>query len=499
MKALKFWKENPALLYGLALLLGALYFLQTPLALIPLLFLLLSKKHVFIVTLLFLLPLAYLHQCYFFPPSGTAISGCFTIKSVREMRKFTKGWSYLGSLSTKQGWLTCRVQSKTYFPADKKYQITGSVKTQNGRFYTLKATSWQPIEGSFCIAQLRYLAKKWSRGYIERHIKQKRSAAFITGMAIGELEDPVMLQEFGSLGLSHIMAISGFHFALVTLAFHLILSLFLSHKIESLFLIVILTLYMLFIGDSPSVQRAWIVAMVFLLGQLWERPTQPLNSLGFAILLSILLNPLSVTTLSFQLSFLATGGILLLYQPMQALLLQWVPKLTFKEVVERHLLWQHGYVLAGLVREGIALSLAVHLALLPLLLYFFHAFPLSSLIYNLFFPFCAGLALLLFILGILTGGLLHPLNGWYCEHLLSLTESPPLQLKTVYVESISPVWMTLYLTLLFVFSIWWKSRDSGEECNTKTQRHEGTKRGEISHQIIGAVKEGVSRIINGIL
>ncbi|MCH9627714.1 MAG: hypothetical protein S4CHLAM2_13560 [Chlamydiales bacterium] len=452
MKLTFFWNRHPALLYGLTLLLSTLFVLQTPYAALPLL-LFLDKKNVGIVTLLFLLPIAYLYQAYTFPPSGTPLKGTFTIQSITENKGFTPGWTYRGHLKTKEGRLQCQLRSQERHKANCAYQISGLAFTQNERFYYIKPFQWEPVPYTFSLAEIRYHAKKWVKHYIERKVKGARAAQFLIGMVTGGLEDPVMLQAFGNLGLSHIMAISGFHFALLTLALHLILRLILPPKPEAWLLMGALTLYLLFIGESPSVQRAWIVAMVFLLGRLIERPPNPLNSLGVALCLIIALNPLSAITLSFQLSFLATGGILLFYKPLHHLLLLWIPKYPLQEAIERSLLWQQGYFFAVLIREALALTLSVHLTLLPLLLTFFHTFSLNSLIYNLFFPFCASLALFLFLLGIFTGGLLHPLNSWYCEHLLTLTESPPLLFKTFYIENIPNLFTIIYIISLFIILI----------------------------------------------
>ncbi len=449
MKPSNFWNKHPSLLYGLSLLLGTLFVLCSPLALIPLLFLL-DKKHVVVATLLFLLPLAFLYHVYTFPPSNTVVSGVFHIQSLRDGKSFLKGWSYRGVLKTKEGKIHCQMHSKVYYQANRSYRITGRASSRNGLFYSIKPFEWKPVENSFSLAEERYHAKKWVKAYIERHISQSRAAHFLSGMVTGELEDQMLCQEFGNLGLSHIMAISGFHFALLTLFFHLLLRLFLPQKIEAILLIALLTLYLLFIGNSPSIQRAWIVAMVFLLGQILERPISPLNSLGLALCIAVLSNPLSSATLSFQLSFLATAGILLLYSPLNQLLQTWIPKLPLSDVIERPFLWQHIYVAGNMLREALALTGAVHLVLVPYLLYVFHTFSLNSLIYNLFFPFCASIALFLFLLGILTGGLLHPLNGWYCEKLLTLTEAPPILFKPFYIEGI-PSWMVvIYTTILFV-------------------------------------------------
>ncbi|MEZ5315002.1 MAG: ComEC/Rec2 family competence protein [Chlamydiales bacterium] len=451
------WIRYPALFYGLTLFLGTLFALASPLAILPL-FLLMNKENVFKGALIFLIPMVYLYHVYIFPPSDTVVSGKFYIQSIQESRSITKGWNYRGLLKTPTGSLACLIHSKTRYLANQIYQIHGKAYSESGYFYLIKEAEWMALYKTCSLVEMRYQAKKWVRSYIKRHIKNRRSAQFLTGMITGSLEDPMLIQEFSHLGLSHIMAISGFHFALLTLFIHLLLHLFLPPKGEACLLIFILTIYLLFIGESPSIQRAWIVTLLFLIGQIFERSSQPLNSLGVALFIVIFLNPLSAITLSFQLSFLATAGILVLYQPLNQLLQLWIPKISLKEALAHRLIWQHFYFLAALIREALTLTLSVHLALLPLLLYHFHTFSLNSLIYNLFFPFCASLALFLFIISILTGGLLHPLNNWYCGWLLKLTESPPILFKTFFLEKISPELCTIYMSVLFSLAIYWTYR-----------------------------------------
>ena len=199
--------------------------------------------------------------------------------------------------------------------------------------------------------------------------------------------------------------------------------------------------------------------MIVLIGQLLEKRTLPLNTIGVTLICTLLIHPISSTTLSFQLSFLATGGIVLLYQPINHLLQLWIPKRSLKEILTHHLLWKQGYILASFFRSTLALTLAVHTALLPLFLLYFHSFSINSLVYNLFFPFLASISLILFILALPLGNWLHAINNSYTHWLLGITESPPIIFKTFYIETM-PHWLVaLYLTALFLLAIHYKEEE----------------------------------------
>lgn len=448
-----FWDRNPALLYGLALFLGCLFTLQTPWALLPFLFLL-HKKYVWQVTLLFLLPCCMIYQIYTFPPSGSIVEGTFYPHSIRKNERFGKGWSYSGVLKTEEGRIHCFCFSKNYMPPTAHYKIRGRVRALKGTGYALKVLGPWEFQGShFSLAGWREQAQSYVKEYIKRHIKQERAALFLTGMVTGQLKDKALQNAFGQLGLSHLMAISGLHFSLLALAFHSLLRLFLPPKIQAVFLSLLLTLYFLFIGDTPSILRAWLMAMVFLLGQIIERRSSALNAIGVALLLSLLWNPLSVATLSFQLSFLATAGILFFYYPCDQMLNHLLSKRPLKTLLNTHWVWQHCYILLSLLREALALTLAVHLTIFPLLLLAFHTFPINSLVYNLFFPFLASLALLFFLISIPLGHWAHVINGYYCDWILRITESPPILFKAFYAEHL-PAWLlALFLTALLLIAL----------------------------------------------
>ena len=459
-----FWRRYPALLYGLSLLFGSFFALVSPLAFFPFLLLLLHKKKVFSVATLFLLPSVVAYQFYTFPTSGTLVDGVFYIHSIRKSERFGKGWVYQGTLHTKEGRVRCRCFAKEYLSAQKSYHIAGKIRKTHSYEYALKTHGkWIQKSARFNCIDLRYKAQEKVKAYISQCIPQKRASHFLSGIVTGQLEDKILQKEFNQLGLSHLMAISGLHFSLIAMVLHVLFRLFLPPKMESIALMCGLTLYFMFVGNTPSILRAWMMAMVFLLGLLFERRTSGINSLGVALCLAILIDPLSTLTLSFQLSFLATGGILFFYLPCEQLLQKWLPKKKFKHVIFKNVVWQWSYIGYSLLRSSFALTAAVHLVLLPLLLNVFHNFSLNSLFYNLFFPFFASMALLFFILSIPFGPWLHLLNGYFCDWILRITESPPLHLKTIYVSHFPSWLLTVLLTSFFVL---------GVKLNTKSQRRE---------------------------
>lgn len=111
-------------------------------------------------------------------------------------------------------------------------------------------------------------------------------------------------------GLSHTVAISGMHVSIL-----LGILAFLTRKRWVLTLVIGLPVVLLFVfttGCSPSVLRAAVMQTIFLAAPLARRETDAPTALCAAMLLLLLQNPYVIANVSFQLSFAAMAGILLL-------------------------------------------------------------------------------------------------------------------------------------------------------------------------------------------
>ncbi len=151
----------------------------------------------------------------------------------------------------------------------------------------------------------------------------ENGAMFLKSVLLGEKSD--MTQDFYSelkrSGLSHIAAVSGMHLSYLVLLLSAFSRLFkVGKRAFSVFIIFFSLCFMLLTGLSPSAVRATIMIVCLYSGSLLFRRSDPLTSLGLAILIITIANPYVAFNSSFLLSFGATAGILLISAPLEKLL-----------------------------------------------------------------------------------------------------------------------------------------------------------------------------------
>ena len=125
--------------------------------------------------------------------------------------------------------------------------------------------------------------------------------------------------DFARAGAAHMLAVSGLHLAIVT-AVVLAIALALLGRWKYLYVWIALAAvagYVLLTGMRPPVVRAGIMAAVFLLAELAGRQKHGATALGFAAAIMIGMEPGLLTHTSFQLSFLAMAGLMVLYGPLR--------------------------------------------------------------------------------------------------------------------------------------------------------------------------------------
>ena len=140
------------------------------------------------------------------------------------------------------------------------------------------------------------------------------AGALIPGMVLGDTskQSPEFKNSMKRSGLTHLVAVSGANFALVS-AFVLWMMQFLFARMKFRLSATALSLiaFIALVRPSPSVLRAAAMAAVLLVAQGTKRGRDSLPALGFAMAAVVIIDPWQARDAGFALSVLATAGLLL--------------------------------------------------------------------------------------------------------------------------------------------------------------------------------------------
>ncbi len=199
---------------------------------------------------------------------------------------------------------------------------------------------------------------------IERHLTTDQTKAVAKALLLGQKDDldQSIKDAYRDAGAMHVLAVSGLHVGIIASVFLLFLFPLRYYKPERIRYLRITAIGAIWVfayicNWSPSVSRAAIMLSVFLFGTSFFESYVGLNVLAIAGFILLLYHPKYVYDIGFQFSFLAVLGILLSYSA----LVEFV---------------HFGHKLFRYVWRLVALTLSAQLFLFPLLLYYFHQFPL---------------------------------------------------------------------------------------------------------------------------
>ena len=227
---------------------------------------------------------------------------------------------------------------------------------------------------------LKGLAKRCQYFLYQQYRKmgiEGQELGIISALTLGYREDldKDVQRAFSASGAMHVLAVSGLHTGIVWGIVMWILTLGGLYKplwedkfrrwLLNISTIVLIWAYAFLTGLSPSVMRSALMLTFWALSSLLELQTSRWNPLLAAAVVILIVNPLALWSVSFQLSFAAVAGIMLFGSSMQ------------QAVVSKGRVWQS---VSGLL----IVSLAAQLGTMPLTLHYFgqtsNYFALTNLI-----------------------------------------------------------------------------------------------------------------------
>lgn len=210
----------------------------------------------------------------------------------------------------------------------------------------------------------------------------KEESGILKAMLLGNKNsiDENIQEIFQNSSLAHIIAISGLHINYIELVLRKILDTFINSKRKKdLIIIIFLIFFYIFTGGSASCIRACFMICFSIIGKIIYRKANKINSICFALLFILILNPYSIRDIGLQLSF---GGIIGLN--------------LFKELIK---IKNKTNKILNYIIENLNTSLAVQIIILPIILYHFNKLSLTFFISNILVSF---LILPMLVLGYLS-------------------------------------------------------------------------------------------------
>ncbi|MDL2297051.1 ComEC family competence protein [Bacteroidales bacterium OttesenSCG-928-B11] len=192
----------------------------------------------------------------------------------------------------------------------------------------------------------------------------------ITAILLGndETMDPALKMQYSSAGVSHILCVSGMHVGIIFMILDFLLKPLnygrRTRILKSVILLLSIWGYAQITGLAPSVQRAATMFSFVTIGGLLRRNTNVFHSLFASLFILLVINPLLLFEIGFQLSYAAVFGIVVFQKPIADL---WKPKFRIVKYF-----W-----------ELAAVSVSAQLATFPFAVYYFGQFPNYFLIANL--------------------------------------------------------------------------------------------------------------------
>jgi competence protein ComEC len=221
----------------------------------------------------------------------------------------------------------------------------------------------------------------WCVGQLEWYITDKETLGLMKAMLMNDTDmlDDDLSDAYEATGIVHIIAISGGHIAVFFFVVAMLLA-WLRHRkyswIKYIAAIPLIWLYVVVAGAPPSAVRAATMFSLLGIGFALQKSQNGINQLLGTAFILLCANPAWLFDIGFQLSFIAVLSIMIFYKPIY----KWAApanKIT-------RVLW-----------SAVAVSIAAEILVAPIVIYYFHLFPLQFIIANVLAWLFMGIVLVL--------------------------------------------------------------------------------------------------------
>lgn len=296
-------------------------------------------------------------------------------------------------------------------------------------------------------------AKLWTASTLDIDDQYLTEFQISKALLIGDKENmsPELKADYSRLGIAHILTVSGLHVGIIFLIFSTALS-FLNYNrqsriIKAGLILIVIWFYAGLAEFAAPVQRSALMFSILTLGNISSSRYSSLNALFFSCFISVVINPLVINTIGFQMSYIAVLSIIVIGNYIQN-------RIIFSNRAVK-------YVFGMAV-----ITVSAQVAILPISAYYFHQVSFVFLLTNIVVvPLFTFVIIPLLIIGISLAWvpILSDTAILTCYKILKAINKLAVQLSTSQYTAIENVYISLteviviYIVIILTTTLVYKS------------------------------------------
>ncbi|MEP5339964.1 MAG: ComEC/Rec2 family competence protein [Algibacter sp.] len=279
----------------------------------------------------------------------------------------------------------CKTELKTIYPPLNPSQFDYKHYLSKKYIYHQIVTSHQSLFKSetkhYSLFGIANDIREFINLKLKKHHFKPDELAIINALLLGQRQDisEAVYSSYTNAGVIHILAVSGLHIGIILMLLNFVLKPLEHFKkgklIKIILILFILWSFAIIAGLSASVTRAATMFSIVAIGMNLKRPTNIFNTLAISVFILLLVKPVFLFDVGFQLSYMAVLAIVI------------IDPLLYK-------LWKPKNKIVNFYWHTLTVTVSAQLGILPLSLYYFHQIPSLFFISNLVI-----IPLLMYILG----------------------------------------------------------------------------------------------------
>lgn len=306
---------------------------------------------------------------------------------------------------------------------------------------------------------------------INKNMKQ-HIASIVNGLILGDKSkiEEKLNERFSNAGISHILAVSGLHVTYIILGISISLRKIIGKRKANFFTIFIVIFYMFITNFSPSITRAGIMSILYIISNIINRKNDILTSISFSLLVILIYNPFLIMDLGLQLSYGGTIGIILFYKTILDILnnfkiknkkYKYIIPLKYKKILDK-------------IKEIISISISVQIFIFPIIIFHLNKFSIYFIISNLLLAIIIGpliilcfLYIIILLINIQIAKFLSFIIEYLIQILLFFSKIGNLPLSKIYIPTFKIYQIVIYYIIIFMFRFFYDIYNSRNVNKTK--------------------------------